>query len=276
MISTLLGSLKFAWYQCRAPYVNESRLLVTKELGYTLEPIDRNLSRLMGFENEPGSQRMSALEASFFLKDFAEQDLASLENRAPAILQKAKEIDQKLIFLRIYYFFMNAEYRNVSTLKPYIKIHKERVSKVHESLMRLIQYTQIDALPVAAVSNTLYGAAKLNLSVDPVLNSILLPVLSQKYKYLTTVGLAETLWALHKLNSKNADLSKKILADLGQREVKYIQVVPGYFNHLQFQLDPNAKTPREVGLLKDVLMMSTDSDTKKQIEEFLSKYKPNQ
>lgn len=273
MIPTISSHLRFMWHSVRSPYVNESRLLLSKAPAYSLAPLEENMSRIYNISSEPGSQTLSAIEVSYFLKDLSEQGLDVLERRVPEVLAKAKAIDAGNPLQRLVKYAIDGEYRNAQYLEPFIRVHKGRIAKTYDTLIRLLKYTKLDSIPVGTVSNSLYAAAKLNLDFSSVYESILKPVLIEKHEYLSTQGIAETIWGLNKLGIKEDEIVKKLLGIISSRDVKFIQVKLGFLNQSAYQLDTEAKSLNEVELLREVHISSTNPEIKKLIEDFLSSYK---
>ena len=114
---------------------------------------------------------------------------------------------------------------------------------------------------MATASNLLYAAPKIGLDLKPHLDSLVLPVLRKKVKYLHIEGIAEALWGLTVLGvSDNALILQLLEASKGRKFVsETTQGSPSWLDHHQYQPAQAPVPGRQLTLLQEALQKLSQS-----------------
>jgi hypothetical protein len=256
------------WYQLRAPFAKGSDLLDNTGARFTLAPLQANMDRLIGINRPDNSSKLTPLEVSFFLYEFANQR-ALIQKQQALLAEKRSEAEELPVWSRTLRYFTDSELRRLAMNRSYLQSYNGYVENSFKTLVKLLQYSKLEEVPVAVVSNTLYASVKLELDIKPHLETLLLPVLRSKAEYLDADELAKTVWALSNLHVQDTELVSKLLQLLKGRKFSenFTRVIPSAFHGSQYQVDPEPVTLNHKDLLSSAAFHQFDTPLKSKLEE---------
>ena len=256
------------WYQLRAPFAKGSDLLDNTGARFSLAPLQANMDRIIGINRPDNNSKLTPLEVSFFLYEFANQR-ALIQKQQALLAEKRSEAEELPVWSRTLRYFTDSEFRNLAMNRSYLQSYNRYVENSFQTLVKLLQYSKLEEVPVAVVSNTLYASVKLDLDIKPYLETLLLPVLKSKAEYLDADELAKTVWALSKLHVNDTELVSKLLELLKGRKFSenFTRVIPSAFHGSQYQVDPTPETLNHKDLLSSAALHQLETPLKGKLEE---------
>jgi len=242
------------WTSLRAPVLQEGPVVASQGAGFSLYPMQENMTRFHGFSGTGDGRSLTPAEVSYFLYDFALQDIESLRKRQVELKAEVAVYQAKPSFIRLAKMLMDGDYRHAGSLSQALHLRDQWIKTCFQHCLQMVKFQPVQEIPVVTVSNLLFAANKLGLDLRPHLDS-LLPVLKAKVHYMHAEGLAEALWGLVALGVKDWALHLQLIETVKGRKFicEVSQGVPTWLDHASYHADPNPLPGRAISLLREAL-----------------------
>lgn len=221
-------------YQLSASTVSGTRLQDSSALHYPLYPLSSNIERMLRFSGTSNHSSISPYEASDLLYQLSKEDLLTLRSNAEQVDSQLKLTYSQALPIRLYAFVFNKEYRHQNFTKKLLNEKENFVSVSSGFIKKIAKIAEIDSLPVGFASNSIYAAARLKIDFGDVMEANFLPLLERKVGFLSSIGCAETLWALATLGITGPAFDKVFKELKGRKFEKALEVWTSPYNHLEY------------------------------------------
>ena len=245
----------------RAPLLQQGPIIASQGAGYSLYPMQDNMTRFHGFSGQEQGRSLTPAEVSYFLYDFALQDIEALRKRQQELKAEVATYQSKPSFVRMVKLLVDGDYRHANSLEQALLMRQKWINTSFQHCLQMVKFQPVKDIPVVTVSNLLYAANKLGLDLQPHLDSIL-PVLRAKVRFLHAEGLAESLWGLATLGVKDWALHLELIQALkGKQFISEVsQGVPTWLDHFSYHADPEPLPGRALSLLREALETLSKSE----------------
>lgn len=242
------------WTSLRAPVLQEGPIVASQGAGFSLYPMQENMSRFHGFSGKGDGRSLTPAEVSSFLYDFALQDIAPLRQRQAELKAEVASYQAKPSFIRLAKLLVDGDYRHAGSLAQALQLRDQWIKTCFQNCLQMVKFQSVKEIPVVTVSNLLFAANKLGLDLQPHLDS-LLPILKAKVHYMHAEGLAEALWGLVTLGVKDWGLHLQLIEAVKGRKFicEVSQGVPTWLDHASYHADPDPLPGRALSLLREAL-----------------------
>ncbi|OMJ70684.1 hypothetical protein SteCoe_31271 [Stentor coeruleus] len=269
----MLKGFSGLFYQLRAEIVRNGPMMDSTSFHYQLYPLTAHTQRMMRFSGSIDAIAITPLEISDLLYQISKENLSKLKEKSAEVEEEIKNIDQKILPIRLTNLLINKEYRNGNFSKKQLKEKEGFVSLSSEYLKKLLKITTIGQLPIGVASNTIFAAGKLGLDFTVEIGEIFVPLIKAKAKHMHSQGISETLWGLSMFKVQNKEIIQALVNELKDRKiVRYRDVVTSPFNHLEYIPDPEPESYNNAELLRQAAANFTDAEIKKTLESLAESY----
>ena len=221
-------------YQLSASTISGIQLQDSSALHYPLYPLSQNIERMLRFSGTSNHSSISPYEASDLLYQLSKENLSNMRLKAERIDLQVKHTSSKALPSRLFAFVFDKEYRHQNFTKKELNEKENFVGVSSGFIKKVVNIAELDSLPVGFASNSIYAAAKLNINFGEVMEGKFLPLLEKKAAYLSTVGCAETLWALATLGVTGPVFDKVLKELKGRKYEKVMDAWTSPYNHLKY------------------------------------------
>ena len=234
--------------------ITQGPVIASEGASYSLYPMQENMTRLLNFAGAGQGRRLTPVETSAFLYDFALQDVESLQKRNAELKAEVHAWASKPAIARVAKALLDSDFRNAGTLGIALQTRQQWIHNTFNKCIQLLKIVPVSDVPVATVSNILFAAPKLGLDLTPHLD-VLLPVLRAKANYLHAEGVAEALWGLTTVGVNDSALFLQLLKEVKGRQFvcEQTQGVTKWLDHHTYYATPNPLPGRAVTLLREAL-----------------------
>jgi hypothetical protein len=242
------------WTSLRTPLLQEGPIVASQGAGFSLYPMQENMTRFHGFSGQGDGRSLTPAEISYFLYDFALQDIESLRKRQTELKAEVAVYQAKPSFVRLAKLLVDGDYRHAGSLGQALNTRDQWINTCFKNCLQMVKFQPVKDIPVVTVSNLLFAANKLDLDLQPHLDS-LLPILKAKIRFMHAEGLAEALWGLTTLGVKDWGLQLQLIEAVKGRKFvcEMSQGVPTWLDHASYHDDPDPLPGRAITLLREAL-----------------------
>ena len=257
----MLQGLTRIWTSVRAPLLQEGPIVASQGAGFSLYPMQENMTRFHGFSGQGDGRSLTPAEVSYFLYDFALQDVQALHKRQAELKAEVAAYQGKPTFVRLAKLLVDGDYRHAGSLHQALATRDQWIRTCFQNCLQMVKFQPVQAIPVVTASNLLFAASKLGLDLQPHLDPVL-AVLRTKVRFLHAEGIAEALWGLASMKVKEwGVLLQLIEAVKGRKFVSELnQGVPTWLDHAAYHADPNPLPGRALTMLREALETLSKSE----------------
>jgi len=257
----MLQGLTRIWTSLRAPLLQEGPIVASQGASFSLYPMQENMTRFHGFSGQGEGRSLSPAEVSYFLYDFALQDMEVLQKRQVELKAEVAAYQAKPTLVRLAKLLVDGDFRHAGSLNQALLTRNQWVKTCFQHCLQTIKFLPVQDIPVVTASNLLFAATKLGLDLHSHIDTVL-AILRTKVRFMHAEGIAEALWGLTRVGVKDWGLYLQLIEAVKGRKFtsEVSQGVPTWLDHAAYHADPSPLPGRALTLIREALETLTKSE----------------